>query len=400
MPVLFCEPNAPFFRPFRVKGVLSEDRTGGWMVGQLGLDAFYKDFLEGRNRWSQTNCGFDLAKYRGTHITLYPTQSVDYIFWFDTDYGQFNEFKTLVQHIHPAILLNSPHTTVVLSKETRGTYRPKRVFIPPPTIFGNKWSTQSDWAGRGLAVFAVSVIDFRYPWVHPGTNFEENRPYSMYDYTSNKGIARKIIKNETDKWKLADMWWNCKVGSTEKRADVWYAQWPGWSDDKAPLDATVYDAVALGPFVKKQQFSECQIVLTYRSHWWWGGDILSLPERVCNPATGAPQKSLKGGVPCDPSLYINKADIDKSGYIKPEKWRQLTEEPTETSGFSAALRNAQFEEEETSSTLQPEETSEDDSESSEGSRVSGRGLDRRRVRDLLRLRFKLKELKRIKNWSD
>lgn len=369
------------------------------MVGQLGLDSLYKDFLEGRNRWSHTNCGFDLAKYRGTYVTLYPTFSTDYIFWFDTDYGNYNEFKTLVQHIHPGILLNSPHTTVVLSKETLGRYRPKRVYIPPPTIFGNKWSTMSDWSARGLAVFAISVIDFRHPWVHPGLNFGSNRPYDMYDYSNKVGNAKSIIKRTTDKWNLGEMWWNNKTGSSAGRADVWYAQWPGWSDEPGALSANVYDAIALGPFVKKQQFAECQIVLTYRSKWWWGGDILTLPERVCDPKTGAIPKSLRGGEPCDPRYCISKADLDEHGTIKPEKWKILTERAPETGGFNAALRAALPEEEEGDNEISDEESEEDLLQSTSRSRISGGRLDRRRIRELLRLRRILAELEERRRHS-
>lgn len=399
MPVLFCESKAPNFRPFKIMGDLKADRSGGWMVGQLGLESFYRDFQEGRNRWSHSNCGFDLAQYKGTYVTLYPAQS-DYIFWFDTDYGNFNEFKTLVSHIHPAILLNAPHTTVVLSKETTGRYRPKRVWIPPPTVYGNKWSTMSDWNDRGLAIFAITLIDFKFPWIHPGLTFDETRPYDCYDYARNTGNTKVVVKNQNAKWELSKMWWNCKEGSSAKKADVWYAQWPGWSSENAPLTEAVYDAIAFGPFVKKQQFAEAQIVLTYRSKWWWGGDILTMPEPVCNPKTGEP-KSLKGREPCDPGACITKADIDKDGFINPEKWRKLTAEPTETGGFNAALRAARISETEEESTLQNEETSEDDSESSTRSRIPRGRLDGGRIRDLLRLKYQLKELQRLQNkrWS-
>lgn len=391
MPALFCETEAPFFRPFKILGKLKEDRSGGWMVGELTLEGFYNDFLEGRNRWSHSNCGFDLARYIGTKLTLYPA-NVDYIFWYDTDYGNFNEFKTLVQHIHPAILINSPHTTVVLSKETLGRYRPRRVWIPPPTIYGNRWATQSDWAQRGLAIFAISVIDFKFPWIHPGTNFDNPRPYDMYDYTGPTGRNKQVVKNKNDKFLLSETWWNNKTGSSSGRADVWYAQWPGWTAEMGALQATVYDAIALGPFVKKQQYAECQVCITYRSYWKWGGDILTMPERVCDPATGSIPKSLKGGEPCDPRLILTKEDVGKDGYIKPEKWALLIDSPTKKSRFSHQVRREESSEEEKNSQISDAETSEIEPCSSEGSRRPRRRVDGGRIRELFRLRDILNQI--------
>lgn len=396
---MFTTSNAPFFRPFKVTGDVAKDRSGGWVVGQLGLNAFYADHLEGRNHWSHTNCGFDLAQYKGTTMTLYPAKTVDYIFWYDTDYGNYDEFKTLVSHIHPALLINAPHTTVVLSKETTGHYRPKRVRIPPPTVFGNKWSTMSDWSARGLAVFAISVIDFQFPWIHPGLNFGSDRPYDMYDYAGTTGNTLTKVMSTTDKWKIQDMWWNNKQGSTTNRADVWYAQWPGWSSEPGTISKTVYDAIALGPFVKKQQFAECQLVLTYRSHWNWGGDILTLPEKVCDPKTGAIPKLLKGGEPCDPSAYITAKDVDKDGFINPERWAQLTKSPPTTSGFNAHVRAAMPPEETQENPVSDETSSESEFQSPERPRRPRRRVDGGRIRELFRLRHILKMIENNRRCS-
>ncbi|QWX94668.1 ORF1a [Torque teno neovison virus] len=132
LPFLFCLTDAPFFRPMYMIGDLNTDRSGGWTVTELTLEGFYKENKLFRNLWSTSNCDFDLAQYRGTYLTLYPTQWIDYIVWWDTDYGNYNEFAQAVKNIHPAVLINKPNTTVVLPKGTRGTYKPKKIFLPPP----------------------------------------------------------------------------------------------------------------------------------------------------------------------------------------------------------------------------------------------------------------------------
>lgn len=398
LPIIFCEPRAPFFRPFKILGKLNQDRSGGWTIGELTLQNFYLENKAFRNIWGQSNCGFDLARYFGTHLTLYPTEETDYIFWYDTDYGNFNEFKTLVQHIHPAILINRPHTTVVLSKKTRGIYRSKKVFIPPPTVFQNEWAQMSNWAERGLAVFAVSTIDFTTPWIHPHFNIDGPLDYDLWDYSSTTGRSISKVISKGTNIAIASMWWN-KQGDT---GPVWATNWPGWSAEYGSLDSTTYPAVALGPFVVKKQDRECQIIFTYRSLWKWGGDILTLDEKICNPKTGEPKSLFKQLN--DPKLCIGKDDIDKSGYIKPEKWRELTDEPREKSGISAMHGTTEGEEEDksetsTDDTLQIEDEEESSDSDTERPRRSRRGLDGGRIAELLRLRYIIRQLKTQKSWS-
>lgn len=400
---MFTTTKSPNFRPFKIVGNISNDRAGGWVVGELTLKKFFEDWKLQRNLWSKTNCGFDLARYRGTWMTLYPAEEVDYIFWWDTDYGNTGEFKTLVSNIHPAILINRPNTTVVLSRRTTGRYKPKTVYIPSPTVFGNKWRQMSEWANSGLAVFAITIIDLRYPWIHPGWEIDGKVPYPMYDYAKSTGTGLKEVLSINDKWNLAETWWN-KSDSGSQPATTWKTNWPSWTaQTMTPLDKSVYPAVALGPFVVKDQRTQAQITLTYRSSWQWGGDILTIDEKVCDPTTGVPPsyKALSWEEPQDPGAYITKRDLDKSGFIHPDVWRRLTAEPAKTAGITPMHRIAegevQTEEETSESTLQNEDSEEEENQMPKRPRISRGRLDGRRLRNLERLRFlvhKLKELRR------
>lgn len=382
-----------------LKGNVTSDKTGGWTILQFTLQDFYAEHQIYRNIWSQSNCGFDLAKYRGTWFTAYPMQTTDYILWWDTDYGNAGEFKTLTQHVHPAILLNRKHTVVVLSKYTRGQYKPKRFFVPPPSVFDNRWSQMSEWAKRGLVVMGISAIDFTYPWMHPGATLDGwTAPYAMKDWTSASSRIMKEVISKDNPIQFKDFWW-MQNGTTGK-PNKWAEEWPGWGADAihGSLSKESYTAVALGPFVVKDQRRECQAILTYRSLWTWGGDILTKDEQVCDPTTGQP-KSLRSREPVDPELCITKADIDKSGFINPDKWRILTSSPTPTSrGLTCQFRTGESEEE-TESTLQAETDEESEDPSPKRSRSPRRRVDGRRIEHLLRLQRLLKKISPNKSWS-
>lgn len=384
-----------------LSGSTTADKTGGWTILQLSLEDFYKEHQVYRNLWSASNCGFDLAKYHGTWMTAYPTMMTDYIIWWDTDYGQLGEFKTLAKHIHPGILINRKNTVLVLSKFTRGFYKPKSFWIPPPSVYDNRWAQQSEWANRGLALIAISTIDLRNPWVHPGAKLSGwTADYDMKDWQSKTTMQLSTVIAKDSPIDFKDFWWMQNESSEPKLPTVWATHWPAWGADQmmGPLTKQTYTAVALGPFVVKDQRQECQVTLTYRSRWTWGGDILTKDETVCNPKTGTP-KMLRHSEPVDPACFLTKDDIGKDGYINPDKWARLVAEPAEQRGLSTFSRDWEEEETQSDHTIQAETEEEDEDSSSEGSESSGGRVDRRRIRHLRLLKRLLKKAPQNKSWS-
>lgn len=55
--------------------------AGGWSIGCFSLHILWQEHQYHKNRWSTSNCGFDLAKYRGTTIYLQQHEDIDYIFF-------------------------------------------------------------------------------------------------------------------------------------------------------------------------------------------------------------------------------------------------------------------------------------------------------------------------------
>nr|QZE11981.1 MAG: ORF1 [Giant panda anellovirus] len=408
MPVLWCDKVSPFCRPMLITGQYTRDMSGGWTLHELSLGNFYSEHLSHRNLWSQTNCGFDLARYHGTSITFWPHQTCDYIVWWDSDYGDIAEYKKLVSNVHPAILINRKHARLVLSVTTTRTFRPIRIFIKPPSRAKNEWKTMKEWAKFPLGLFAVSVIDFRFPWIHPdytiytpiGGGKEgwtiDKEMYDIESGTSHKLVVRKAHGEQS---KLESLWWNYGSSSGTKPATAWVDEWPAWvgkDGSNQPLTRDNFIAVALGPFVKKDQSAECQLIATYRSKWTWGGDVLTRDETVCNPETYEP-KSRARGIINDPRWYIEPSDIRKDGFIKPEVYRRLTTAPTRKTRFShyPGEETSSEEEDQEIGALPFEESEEDDPGPSHSGRTR-RGMDRGRIEELVRLRYLLTHIMRNK----
>nr|QZE11962.1 MAG: ORF1 [Giant panda anellovirus] len=405
MPALWCDRVSPFYRPMLVTGTLDKDMSGGWTLHELSLKNFYSEHRVHRNLWSQTNCGFDLARYHGTKITFWPHQTCDYIVWWDSDYGDIAEYKKMVKNVHPAILLNRRHVKLVLSVQTTRRFTPKTIYIKPPSRARNEWRTMKEFASFPLGLFAVSVIDFRYPFIPPGFtiyNPVANRQgwtpeISFYDITaSNKNKLTEEIGGR-DTFTLNQLWFNAGGGGRQP-ATKWVDEWPGWVGKEGnynPVDKETFVAVALGPFVKKEPSAECQIIATYRSYWTWGGDVLTRDETICDPETYDP-KAGRARLLNDPRWYLEPRDIRKDGYIKPDVFKRLTTAPTRQVRFThypgEETSEGETDQEIGALPFEDESSEEEEDFSAQRSRLSRRRMDGGRVEQLVRLRYLLSYL--------
>nr|ASH99099.1 ORF1 [Giant panda anellovirus] len=404
MPALWCDRVTPFMRPMLIGKDTRRAMSGGWTLHELSLLNFYNEHRAHRNLWSQTNCGYDLARYHGTQFTFWPHQTCDYIVWWDADYGDIAEYKKMVKNVHPAILLNRRHVKLILSVETTRRFVPKTILIPPPARVKNEWKTMKEWAKTPLGLFAISVIDFRYPWIHPDftiynpiANQEGWTPrddmYDIKDGTTHDLEAR--VKHASTKPDINWLWWNAGGDSGSKPATMWVDNWPGWTSESAgrqTMTEREFVAVAMGPFVKKQQVAECQIIATYKSKWTWGGDVLTRDETVCDPETYDPKARLRRDIE-DPRYYLEPGDVRKDGFIKPEIWKRLTRSHTRKARFTHYPGESSSEEETDAEIgALPFEEEENDDSSPERPRKYRRGLDGGRIEELQRLRYLLKHI--------
>lgn len=218
---------------------------GGWAVGVFYLEVLYVEHKVWRNNWSDSNSGLDLARYRGTKLTLNAHADYSYIFWWDTDY---NDPTAVVNYAHPAIMLNKQNHVIVPPSKITGKLS-KKIFIPPPSVMESDWRFSKDLTDTGLFVFATALIDIAYP-------FTPNDPALWTGDQTNEWWYHKEGDNNAPRWLLD---WGQEGKETMK--------WVKW-----------------GPFVRKYLPSHTSINIscTYVSHWEFGGEVLP-HETVSDP---------------------------------------------------------------------------------------------------------------------
>lgn len=247
---------------------------GGWSYGVFTLQGLYNEHLMKRNRWSQTNAGFDLARYYGTHVTFVPHMWWDYIVYIDPEYGTTGEFKQLT---HPAIMITHPKSILVLSQR-RAPSRTKwpRVWIPRPAIMPDDWYFQRDMAKKGLFAFGWAWIDLDRPWA---SDLADPDP----PFPQNTDGSGDLINQKPQNWWV-------------DKQNTWLTNWgQAVSSNTSTTDK---GRLALnGPFVIKTQQNGLNIKLAqniafYEVKFEWGGEYLT-DRQVVDPATLPPLQGAR-----------------------------------------------------------------------------------------------------------
>nr|ASH99127.1 ORF1 [Giant panda anellovirus] len=322
---------------------------GGASLYHLTLDWLYEEHLKAHNIWSRSNEGFDLARYFGTRFYLVPHPTLDYVFWWQTDYGTLK--KTDYQMLHPAIAIT--HKKHIIVKSIRnGGRRTKRVKIPPPSVHNTQWYFMKQWCGAGLLRFGFTPINLdtifiktgeTKPWVPIGCSTAFKDPNSIpnlvprattenknwYKYDWDNGIGNKIgYGQSSDKTNIRQIsitpidipYWQYYFGqgwtNLNSNPDFYFFIW--WYHDPfqdgnkfAPQDLTdkqkcwvwvggidnkTYPELII-PMVQKSPFAVSMgdlrgtnifnLAFLYKSYWQWGGTNPT-PEPTLNPCEQPP----------------------------------------------------------------------------------------------------------------
>lgn len=249
-------------RRFTVVGDGSQLQLGGWTVGHLSLSALYEEHKAFKNRWSTSNCGFDLARYMGTTMYLQQHSKYDYIAFFDEEYETTEEFMKGTASLHPMLMLTHPKTILVKSRERAGPRRSRRVFIPRPSWWDNGWSFAKDIAQKGLFIYYFSFIDLEWPWLDP---------YLKEDDRSGSTNQKK-------------RWWPNNNWKT-KFDDFQQKQFATTTD--VTMSSQDMETLNYGPFMLRMHDAQAQnfvaqITFFYKSKWYWGGNNLTF-KTICDP---------------------------------------------------------------------------------------------------------------------
>ncbi|QIJ55578.1 ORF1 [Marmot associated torque teno virus] len=261
---------------------------GGYCMGAISLNGLYDEHKAGRNRWSRSNCGFDLVRYLGSTVYFVPHKFLDYIVYIDPEYKTMDLFKK--QSMHPAAMLTHPNTRIIRSIEHGGPRRKlPRFRIPRPAHWDDGWIWMSDVAKWGLFAFYVSWIDLESPFIAHVDDPNNVKWWSDTGTTAEQGpkwmSKFKEQQNKAPGQQLTDFY----GGLTNSVPQ----------DDVAKLDYGPFILKAPGPGQVGGLPTYPQITAFYKCHFLWGGSTAGIKE-VCDPAAWEP-----------PSQAVHKPEINQ-----------------------------------------------------------------------------------------
>nr|AHN14897.1 ORF1 [Rodent Torque teno virus 1] len=240
----------------------SELWMGTWSVGMVSLTMLYGEHKNFRNRWSNSNCGFDMVEYRGTTVYLEQHSTVDYIAFFDEEYRTIESFAQQAT-LHPFIMLTHPKTILIKSRQRAGPRRARKVFVPRPSWWDSGWKFSKDVCNKGVFVWYIAAVDLEHLWC------------DCY-------ITDRTAWAEAKWWK--DMKWKEDFDTYVRTA----VQTIGTDWNKDNYKKTI----AHGPtMISIKDFqtdkNNWQITWFYKSYWRFGGNNLTL-RKICNPSMDVP----------------------------------------------------------------------------------------------------------------
>lgn len=236
---------------------------GSWSVSLFNLKRLYEDHKQFRNRWSTSNCGFDLVKYHGTLLTFVPHTSLDYIVYVDTEYKSVSAF--MKQPLHPGVVITHPRTRIIKSRNWYKSKRFPSIWVPRPNHWTDQWYYMDDAATSSMFLMYISWIDLNDPFlpITIGTNENEFKWWQP-DPDGDTGWVKQFRRMQ-----------DSSLDPHNSRIDYANGGEPGKN----------WKYVDWGPFILKRSWPESKcpsVPVFYKSYWTWGGNVISL-KPVCDP---------------------------------------------------------------------------------------------------------------------
>lgn len=240
---------------------------GTYSMGTFSLQQCYAEHLVKRNRWSQSNCGFDLARYAGTKIYFIPHAIWDYIVFIDPEYRTFDFFRR--QCMHPAVLLTHPQARLIRSIKNGGPRKKlPRMWVPSPSTITNGWQWMHTLATTGLFAWHVTWVDLERPWVGTVQNPNAVRWWESGSAQQNPDWFTTAVNFQAKDPKVAlDLYY---TGISQESPDLKQL-------DNGPL---TLKGVSLG---ERGALEYPQLTWFYKAYFEWGGSTTTF-KTVCDPA--------------------------------------------------------------------------------------------------------------------
>lgn len=296
LPLLITDRSS-ITKPFVIKPLtqkyLWDLQPGGWSVTSLDYADLYFEHVGWRNNWSHSNTGFDLAWYKGAKFHLFAHEEFAYVFHWDTDYNNINNFGHLA---HPAVLMNAVNHVVVMPSKITGRNK-VTIRVPPPSAYEQAWDFSATLVKRGgLFFWAAAWLDFRRPFLPQGAFPADQASY----------------------------WWNLSLNA--EKLPRWLGEWGMTSCGKPHCTQ--------GPMVLKDlpaEWEPLQAYIQYSFYFKFGGDILphvpvSDPVKPEGPFLSEFRQPYRlPSHPENPSRHCIRAeDLDSGGELSRRAFKRLT----------------------------------------------------------------------------
>lgn len=275
------------FQPFNT-GMWSSNAGGGMSRNTFSLQQCYQAGKASLATWSIPTDGMDLARYRGTTITLYPNRFHSYVFSWETDFGSLQSYS--FNWYHPARVILQKQHVVMPSLLTKPNGKPKKIRIKPPAALTSEWYMMYAMAKIALFKWQCSFIDIENPYMnadeatliikirgHDKQNAIQNFNYLWFADTGedNRIGGSGDAPNEDSKIGLGAPYWLSLYSAFNAQNWVFMPtdtqEWTGhriW----VKLEIASQNAIIRnGPYVPKASLGHYSIGFKYKSHFQFGG---------------------------------------------------------------------------------------------------------------------------------
>lgn len=212
---------------------------GGHSIFCFTLKNLYQLWQAGFGTWKGGNADFDLVRYFGCSITLYPDMYHDYIVSFNNS-ATGTDFKLWSQNVQPfQMMKENCQKRLIRGRMFLKFPKKRKVWVPRPSTLNSGWYRSRDFCEYTLLCMKSSLIELAYPWgradwyyratsttdpwfPYPtpfyGKGSQTDNRYSYYD----QGFDGDMYEAGTHGWLTGPSVWGAMVEETQSRADDTY----------------------------------------------------------------------------------------------------------------------------------------------------------------------------------
>nr|WGN90613.1 ORF1 [Banfec anellovirus 2] len=198
------------------------------------LDLYWEEKFY-RAYWTKSNQGFNMAKYKGCKLTLWPQQFFSYIFWWSTD-DLIADAEPLT-FCHPSQMILAKQHVVVPRYYGQFKKKPVIIYIKPPSSLNSQWFYTVDLAKKPLVKWRASLINFETPWTGFIDKNTTGVPLTVWMYKSSEASGNSNIVYYPlfdDGTEVSLCYWEIPWNDRKNGPNTGSTQAPGfWPNDAA-----------------------------------------------------------------------------------------------------------------------------------------------------------------------